>query len=148
MTYSISTGARNKMLDTSPLKTLLAASFIKIYSGTPPVDADAALGGGNVLLCTISINSTGTGLNMAAAAAAGVLVKNASEIWSGVNAASGSATFYRHVTSADDGTLSTTQVRLQGSVALAGADLNLANTALVSGNTQPIDYYAVAIPAA
>lgn len=146
MALQTSTGLRNGLLDANPLKTLLDLGFLKIYSGTPPASADAAIGGGNTLLCTISNNSTGTGLTMAASAAGGVLSKNGSEVWSGVNAASGTASFYRHVAAADDGTESTTAARIQGTIGLAGADLNLGNTALVSGQTQPIDFYTVTLP--
>lgn len=146
MALKISTGLRNKLLDTASLRSVFAAGFIKIYSGTPPVDADTAIGGGNALLCTISIGSTGTGTNMAAAAAAGVLAKASSETWSGANAASGTASFYRHVAAGDTAATSTTEARMQGLVAVAGAELNLSSIGLTSGATQTIDYYNVAIP--
>jgi hypothetical protein len=152
MALKTSTGLRNKMLDTGSVRATLAGGFMKIYSGSVPATADAALTGGNVLLCTISVNSTGTGLTFATTATSGVLVKNSSEVWSGVNGAGGTytgtatATFYRFVTSADDGTLSVTQPRIQGDIAVAGSELNLTNVNLVAGATQTIDYYAVAIP--
>jgi hypothetical protein len=98
------------------------------------------------LLCTISINSAGTGINFDTAASGGVLSKATSEVWSGVNVATGTASYYRHVASSDDGTLSTTAVRLQGAVGLVGAELNLSSVSLTSGATQTIDYYSVALP--
>lgn len=145
MTVKTSTGLRNKVLDTGSLKTIFAAGFLKIYTGAEPASADDAATG--TLLCTVSVNSTGTGTNMAAAAVAGVLPKLASEVWSGVNAASGVAGYYRHVAAGDDGTLSTTQVRIQGSVAVAGADLNISDVNLTAAATQTIDYYSIAWPA-
>lgn len=144
MTLKASTGLRSKLLDTNPLKTIMAASFIKIYTGAEPATADAAVTG--TLLCTISINSTGTGVNFDTAAVAGVLSKAPAEVWSGVNAAGGTAGYYRHVAAGDDGTLSTTQARLQGSVATAGGELNLSSTTLTNGATQTIDYYSVTLP--
>lgn len=147
MALYISTGMRNKMLDTNPLKAILSGGFIKIYSGTPPADADTAIGGGNTLLCTVSVNSTGTGITFDTSAAAGVLLKNTGEVWSGVNAASGTATFYRHVTSSDTGATSTTEARIQGAIALSGGEMNLSSTTLASGATQTVDYYAVSLPA-
>ncbi len=147
MTIKTSTGLRNALLDTGSLKSVMNLGFINIYSGAVPSDADAALGGA-VLLTTISNNSTGTGLTMDAAAAAGVITKAAGEVWSGVNGASGTASFYRHVAVADDGTLSTTQPRLQGTIATAGGDMNLSSTGLTSGATQTVDYYSVALPSA
>jgi hypothetical protein len=141
----LSTGLRNYLLDTGALKTALNLGFIKIYSGAVPTTADDAIAVGNTLLCTISVNSTGTGLTLGTSSS-GVITKNISEAWSGVNAASSAATFFRHVGSADDGTSSSTQPRIQGTVALAGGDLNLSSTSLVSGATQTIDYYTIALP--
>jgi hypothetical protein len=146
MSLKTSTGLRNGVLATGSLKSLLNGGFIKIYAGTVPSSADDAIGSAT-LLNTISVNSTGTGINFDTAASAGVLSKAPAEVWSGVNAASGTATFYRHVAAADDGTLSTTQPRIQGTVSTVGADLNLSSVSLTSGATQTIDYYSVALPA-
>lgn len=146
MAIKISTGLRNGMLGTNPLKTILASGFVKIYSGPVPSDADAAIGGTNTLLCTISVNSSGTGLTFDTAAVNGVIVKNPAEVWSGNNVASGTATFYRHVTAADTGALSTTEPRIQGEIGLAGTDMVLSNVVLASGAPQNVDYYAIALP--
>lgn len=144
MTFKVSTGLRNKVLDTGSVKATLALGFINIYAGAVPADADASIGAAT-LLCTISVASGGTGLTFGTAAG-GVLPKAAAETWSGVNAATGTATFYRHVAVGDDGTLSTTQARLQGTIATAGAEMNLSSTALVAAATQTLDYYVVALP--
>jgi hypothetical protein len=146
MPIKLSTGMRNKMADTGSVKSILAGGLIRIYSGSPPVDADAAVTG--LLLCTISLASAGTGINFDTAAAAGVLSKAPGETWSGNNAATGTATYFRHVAAGDDGTSSTTQARIQGTVATVGADLNLSSTTLTSGAPQTIDYYSFTIPAA
>jgi hypothetical protein len=145
MTLYVSTGLRNKLLDTGSLKSIFNLGFIKIYAGTVPADADASIGAAT-LLCTISNNSTGTGITFAASAASGAISKNSGETWSGTNAASGTASFYRHVAAGDDGTLSTTQARIQGLVSTAGADLNLSSVALTSAATQTIDNYSAALP--
>lgn len=144
MTLKASTGLRTKLLDTGSLKSIFAAGFIKIYSGAAPADADAAVTG--TLLCTVSINSTGTGINFASAASAGTLAKASGEVWSGANVASGTAGYFRHVAAGDDGTLSTTQARLQGAVATSGGELNLSSVALTSAATQTVDYYTCALP--
>lgn len=148
MTFHMSTGARNGILLTSPLKTLLAAGFVQIYSGIAPANADNAIGsaGTNVLLCTISNNSTGTGINLDVTATGGIILKLGSEVWSGTNAATGTASFYRHVAVGDTGVLSTTQVRLQGDIATSGVEMNLSSTSLTSAATQTIDYYSIALP--
>lgn len=146
MTIKISTGLANKVLDTGSVKSIFAAGFLKLYSGSAPADADAAVTG--TLLCTISISSGGTGVNFDTAAAAGVLAKAPAETWSGVNAATGSAGYFRHVAAGDTGASSTTQARIQGTVGTVGADLNLTSVSLVSGATQTLDYYTVALPLA
>ncbi len=145
MSAKASTGLRNGMLDSGSLKSQLDAGFIKLYGGTVPATADAAIGGAT-LLCTLSINSTGVGINFDTTATGDVLSKAPGEIWSGTNAASGTATFYRHVAAADDGTLSTTAPRLQGTIAVAGGDINLSSVALVNGATQTLAYYSVTLP--
>ena len=146
MTLRLSTGLRSKLMDTGSLKTIFAAGFIKIYSGAVPGDADAAATG--TLLCTISNASGGTGINFNAAAVSGILDKASAETWSGVNAATGTATYFRHVAVGDDGTLSTTQARIQGAIATVGSEMNLSAVALTSGATQTVDYYSVTLPAA
>lgn len=146
MALKSSTGLRNKLMDTGSLKSIFAGGLIKIYGGAAPADADAAATG--TLLCTISNNSTGAGINFDAAAAGGVISKAAAETWSGNNVATGTATHYRHVAAADDGTLSTTQARIQGTISVVGADLNLSSVALVNAAPQAVDFYSVTLPIA
>ena len=146
MTIKISTGLSNKLLDTGSLKATMAAGFLKIYSGSAPADADAAVTG--TLLVTISIASSGTGVNFDTAAAAGVLAKAPAETWSGVVSAGGTAGYFRHVAVGDTGASSTTQARIQGAVGVTGSDLNLTSVSLVSAATQTIDFYTVAMPLA
>jgi hypothetical protein len=145
MTVKFSTGLRNDMLVTDSFKGLMDDSHLLIYAGTEPATADAAIGGAT-LLCTVSDDATGDGLTFAAAAAAGVLTKTVSQIWRGVNVATGTAAFYRIQGQADDGSSSTTNPRIQGNVGLAGADLNLSSVSLVSAASQTIDNYTVALP--
>lgn len=137
-----STGLRNTMLGTSNLKSALAGGQMMFYSGTVPTDADQALGSA-VLLCTLK--NAGAGINFDAPAS-GILPKAAAETWSGTNVAAGVATFWRFVLSSDTGALSTTALRLQGTIAVAGADINLTSTSLSSGATQGLDFFSVALP--
>lgn len=147
MTIKLSTGLRNAMLATGSFKSIMDGGFLKIYGGAIPATANAALGAAT-LLCTISNNSTGTGVTFDGTPVDGVMVKEPSEVWSGINAASGTATFYRFVTAADDGSDSTTQSRIQGTVGTAGADGNISSTALVSAAPQAVDYFSLALPTA
>lgn len=144
MSIKASTGLRTQMLGSSSLKSIFdAGSEIRIYSGTVPAAADDAIGSAT-LLVTIKNGASGTTFG---AAALGVLAKNPSETWSGVNVATGTPSFYRHVLTADDGTVSTSAPRYQGTVGVVGADMNLTAPTLTSGATQTLDYHSVALPA-
>ena len=140
----LSTGARNQLLATNSARLIFAAGFLRLYTGAEPASPDDAVTG--TLLATISISSGGTGVNFDTAAVAGVLSKAPAEVWSGVNAATGAAAYYRHVAAGDTGASSTTQARMQGSVGVLGADLNLSSVSLVSAATTTIDYYSAAMP--
>lgn len=145
MSLKVSTGLRNKMLDTSPLRTALNLGFLKLYSGTVPASADDALGAA-VLLVTISVTGGGTGLTFEAAAVAGILSKESTEVWQGTIGVSGTPTFFRFVAPGDTGALSTTESRLQGSVGVLGADLNLSSVSLLASSVQTINHFNVALP--
>jgi hypothetical protein len=146
MALKASTALRNKLLDTNPFKTIFNLGFLKIYDGPVPATADAGLDGANHLLVTISNNSTGTGLTFAAAAAAGALTKTLAETWSGAAITNGTASFYRLVTPTDTGATSTTEARLQGTIATSGADLNMTTVSLVTSTTYPVDSFSVSLP--
>ena len=144
MALKLSTGLRNKLLDTGSLKSIFAGGKIRILSGSAPADADAAETGTLI----VEISNGGAGINFDTAAAAGVLQKAPAETWSGTNVATLTATYYRHVAAGDTFALSTTQPRIQGTVGTVGADMNLSSVALVTAATQAVDFYSVTLPAA
>jgi len=74
-------------------------------------------------------------------------MSKAAETWSGLIATTGVAGYFRLVEPEDDGTFSTTQRRLQGTVSTSGAELNLSSTSLVAGTTLTIDTFSVSLPA-
>ena len=145
MALKASTGLRNNMLAVGSLKSELDGGFIKIYSGTAPFDADAAIV--TPLLCTISVNGDGvTGLSLSSTPSGGAIAK-AAEAWQGTNVAGGTASFWRFVKTGDTGAASTTEVRLQGNAATSGSELVMTSIVLSSGATQTIDFFTVALPA-
>ena len=155
MAFKLSTGMRNHLMATDDFAAGVNGGLIKIY-GSPtsqaaadaliPATADAALGSAT-LLCTVSVSGSGTGLNMGTVPSSGVLTKAAAEAWYGTNAASGYASFYRFAPIADDGTLSTTAKRCQGTVGILGTDLIVASAYFTLGQQQRIDSYAIGVPA-
>lgn len=131
----------NDWLGTSPLKTLLNACKVYVYSGPVPADADVAIDGSCVLLATISNGGTGGTFD---APTNGVLQKAAAETWSGTAGASGNASFYRLCVGSDNGSgaAATGGYRVQGTVGTdASFDYKLANVAITSGATVPLDDY-------
>lgn len=140
---TLSTGLRNHLADTGSLRDALTGCEIRVYAGTPPPTANAALGGAT-LLCAIS--GTPSGIEFEAAASDGVLVKSAAQTWEGTNAASGTATFFRVVPASDAGDSSTTALRLQGTVGVLAADLELSNVDLVAGAPLVINSGAFTFP--
>lgn len=146
MAIKLATGMRNWLLSGGSWKGALDGGLLYIYDGSAPAGPDDALSG-NTLLCTISLTGGGSGIHFDAAASGGVLAKAPAETWQGTNVASGTASFFRFVESGGDpSAASATEKRIQGSVAVAGADLNLSSVSLVNGATQTVDFFNVTQP--
>lgn len=96
------------------------AALLRIYDGTPPASANAALSS-NTLLAELTMGSPPFG-----AAASGTLTAAAITQDSSANA-TGTASFFR-IYKADG-----TTVVCQGAVSTSGSDLNLNTTSIVSG---------------
>lgn len=145
MAVRFSTGCANKMLGTSPLRTLLTNCFIDIYTGTQPASPDTGATG--TKLVRLYANGTSTGLNFDAPVA-NVLTKAAAETtWSGTVLADGTAGYFRICENTDAGTAtSTTAVRIDGSIATSGADMNLGNVLLSLGSTFSITTGTITLP--
>jgi hypothetical protein len=80
----------------------------------------------------------------------GVLSKLASQVWSGLGVAAGTAGHFRFLGSvADAGAADSAEVfhRIDGSVATSGADLNMTNTTVAVDATQTISTATVTVPA-
>lgn len=142
-----STGLRNYMLATGSFKAALTGSVVKIYSGTAPASADAAIPSGAVLLLTYSLNGTGAGLSFDSSAADGTLQKNPAEVWQGVIAASGTPSFFRMQQPTDDGSDSVALNRLQGTVGIQDADMVVSNMTWTSGDERKLTYFTATIAA-
>ncbi len=145
MDLKISTALANALATSSSLKAALDGAHLYIYAGTMPTNADAALPRDAVLLCDVS-GPASAGLNWDATPVNGALMKDAAQAWSGTNAATGTATFFRIALPADTGTASSTAVRIQGDVATAGAALNLSSLSLVSGAPLTLNYGSLVQP--
>ncbi|ACI06407.1 hypothetical protein GUMBALL_33 [Mycobacterium phage Gumball] len=124
--YSVTLDVAQGMLggSTSYAEALGSSPKIKIYSGTPPANAGAALSG-NTLLATLTCAST----PIASQSDTGTAARATwATIASAVAAATGTATFFRTTTSSDT-------VIDQGTIDTTGADLNMSTTSLTAGST-------------
>lgn len=123
------------------LRDIFKDGILRIYAGTVPATADAA-GTSATLLCELTASSGAwsagaftNGLEFSAATA-GVIGILSGETWSGVNAASGTATFFRFFGNATDANGATTTLpRIQGTIGTSGTDMTTANTSLTASET-------------
>jgi hypothetical protein len=69
-------------------------------------------------------------------------------VWSFNGIASGTAGWFRLIASESDaGGVSTTAIRMDGSVAVSGADMNLSNISISIGAPNTVDTFQVTFPA-
>jgi hypothetical protein len=147
----LSTQLRTNLAGTTGFASTFANGVMEIYSGTQPATADAAVTG--TLLGTVTLASGAftpgvatNGLTFAAASGGAV---SKSGTWSFSGVASGTAGWFRLKGNATDaGAISTVLPRLDGSIAVSGADLNLSNLAIASGVPVTIDTFVWTQPAA
>lgn len=152
MTVRLSTGLRNNLAGTTGFAATFANGVIEIRTGTQPASADSPATG--TLLGLVTLNSgaftPGTATNGLTfnAAANGAVSK--SGVWSFSGIAAGTAGWFRlRGNAVDDTSLpSTVLPRLDGSIAVSGADMNLSNTAVLVGAPATIDSFTWTQPAA
>lgn len=116
-----------------------------------------------VVSTTATITKTDTNMGAGGAAVAGVeqvngltigqvaagVLSKASGVWSGTNAAGGTAGCWRFCsTEVDANGTSTTLMRMDGAIATSGSDLNVASTTLTLGATFTVDQFDITVPAA
>jgi len=141
MSIKFSTGLRTHMAVTGSLRAALSTCVLKIYAGTEPASADAALGSAS-LLCEVTTGGDGvTPLTWEPTAADGVLQKETDDIWSGINVATGIAAFFRFETLADAGAFSSSAVRAQGSIRKVTGELNMPSLSLIASEPLVIGGY-------
>lgn len=155
MTWRLSTGLRNAMLNATGLKGGLADGKIKIFTGSQPASANNAESGTLLLEITLdagafSHGSATNGLEFDAPAS-GVIAKAAAETWRGVAVADGTAGWGRFVANPTDaGGSSTTLLRLDFSVSLSGGggDVILSDITLETDQSVTCDVFQLTMPAA
>lgn len=157
MSLSISTALANALLGTNDFAALMNGGKLYIYSAPSgaPANADAAKGGSDVLLATVTESGDGTtGLTLATPPANGVIQKTASEVWKtlAANITAGTAAYYRHCVGSDNGSAAAgaSDYRVQGSIGTdMSSDLVVPSTALTTGaDFGPITQFGYQMPLA
>lgn len=143
MSFKITQDVQNAILNL--LKTNLADGIIRVYQGTIPNSAADAVDNVNDLLVQITEGVGATGINLGTAAS-GVISKAAAEEWYGTVLKTGTATYYRYTAVADTGGADANAFRVQGAIGELVGELLLADTDLVLGDVQRIDYYSIGMP--
>jgi len=152
----VSTGLRDHFCVTGDLEAGLNGGVIRFY-GSPtsqaaadaliPATADASIGSAT-LLCTISNNGAGTGINFDTTPASGVLSKASGETWLGDMVAAGYFSFARFSSLSDAGGDSTTEKRIQLTVGvLPDKEIVVASAYKPLGEEQRMDAFYIGFPA-
>jgi len=112
--------------------TLGANAVLNIYSGSQPATPDTAISG-QTLLAALTCNAT-----FAPGSAAGVLTLNSISNGTGTAGAGAgtAATFFRLTTSG-------AVAHIDGTVGISGADLNLNNTNIATGQTVSVTSFTL-----
>ena len=129
MAIKQTTAVRNAQLDALNSQTGTSAK-LRIYNGSRPANANTAITS-QTMLVELTCNATA----FAAAASGGVLTANA--ISNGTAAATGTASWFRLWQS------NGTTAIMDGDVSTAGADLNLNNTSIATGQTVSVSSFTV-----
>lgn len=137
-----STGLKAAMLNAGGFKETMDGAEFRLYAGIVPTHANDSIGAAT-LLCTIKNGASGVTFDETTTP--GTLVKPAGETWSGTNVAGGTATFYRLVLPADTGAASTSAPRVQGTVGVIDANINLSSVGLVNAAPQSLTSYTVSL---
>ncbi|KJU81427.1 secreted protein containing Carbohydrate-binding, CenC-like domain protein [Candidatus Magnetobacterium bavaricum] len=138
-------------ISTGSFDEIFEGAVLKIYDGTAPSTADAAIGSvtANNLLITISREGiTNAGLHFGDAAA-GILTKPIWETWKGTAVNSSTATFARLCLPDDPGTddaSAQAHPRVQFTVGTSGTDIILSQTSITSGADTTIQTASITMP--
>jgi len=139
--YSASASDVTVTISAMPATGSIPNAFVVVSSVTTITTTDGNMAGG-----VDAVNGLKFGNS-----ALGILSKLASQTWGGVAGASGTAGWFRFIAAESDAGAADTDydhIRLDGSIATSGAQLNMSNTAITSGATQTISSFALTLPAA
>ena len=152
----LSAGLKNKLMGDGSggsLRSLMTGGIIRFYAGAQPSSADNAEGA--TLLAEITLDGgsfTGgasggstNGLSFEVSSG-GAIVKLASETWSGTGITGGAAGWFRFYDSNGTVGSSTTDVRLDGSIATAGGQITMSNATIETSTPLVVPTFSITLP--
>jgi hypothetical protein len=148
----LSTGLRQAMLYNVGFQKAFINGCLFLYTGAQPASSDAATTGNLAVKVTLAggvfnFGAGANGINFDPPIN-GVINKAAAEIWSGLGLINDTIGWYRMCANAvDNFGPSTTLVRMDGSVGVGGADLNLGTVSAKVGAPLSIDTFQWTMPA-
>ena len=150
MAIRLSTGLRNAMLagaaGSGGLKAILDGGVLDIFTGSQPASADYVETGTKLVrISSTSGTTVDDGLRFGTAAA-GVLPRT-TPAWNGIVAVAGVAGWARFYGTGGTAGTSATERRMDMSVGVSGADLNLSYTTLVADSVVTIPTFNITNPA-
>lgn len=148
-------------INNNPQNLLFTASNLAGTSATITLTAKPGLGAlanWTVASTVTTITKTDTNLTGGVTAvnglrwgssAAGILTKDTTQVWSGVAAVTATAGWFRFEAAVLDGLgadVTESVIRLDGSIGISGAELNMGSPAIVGGVTQRVDSFTLTLP--
>ncbi len=148
MSFRLSTGLRNAMMDTDGFKGAFDGCKLCVFSGAIPANADADEGSGVKLLeITVDAEAFATHPLHYGTPAGGSIDKSSSETWQGEGLANGVAAWFRIYGPTVITGASTTAVRLDGTVNTSNADMIMTNLSVAAGAITTVDQAEFTLPA-
>ncbi len=154
MTVLYSTGLINKLFGeqgvetgANGLKGLMKNGVIRVYSGAQPADADSVPTGtllGSITTAGLSFTE-GTATNgLQLLAPVGRTVSKAASVWTYTGVAAGTMGWFRFQANAvDDDSVSTSLVRIDGSVGITSGDMRVTSVTSAIASTATIDTFVI-----
>lgn len=135
MALTFSDGFWDNIWDGLGLNAIFANGYLRLYSGSPPTDAEDAATG--TLISTVQLPATPF-----ADASGGDAAK--AGVWQDPSAAATeTATYFRLVATSDTGGASTTEPRIQGTAGESGDDLTLNDETITAGQVVTITAFTL-----
>ena len=135
------------------LKDIFKDGVLKIYSGSQPSSPDNIYNGALLVSITLASGAfasgaVANGLEFGSPASAAI-AKRSGDVWSGVVGSTGIAAWFRlyaNGTDAGGNDSGFIYPRIDGTIGVSGAQLNMSSTSLVAGTTITIDSFEISIP--